>query len=143
MFKPVDQTVFGPMGNCQSACIASILGIPLRDIPNFWYMGDTPQACYAALREWLHERGWTILTFPVHDPGVLTNYIEGYLIIGGRTSGGLEHSTIWHKGKMVHDPHPDRKGLTEITQVDILYPLEPWRWKWTIQRRANQHNKEI
>lgn len=40
--KPVDQTTFGfPGGNCFSACIASLLEMPLDDVPYFmhgdWY----------------------------------------------------------------------------------------------------------
>jgi hypothetical protein len=111
-----------------------MLGIPITEVPNFWYQGDSPQACFAALRDWLNERGWTIITLPVHDVEAILNYVEGYVILGGRSSAGVEHCTIWYKGEMVHDPHPERKGLVDVTAIDILYPLEPWKWKRQIQR---------
>jgi hypothetical protein len=38
--KSVDQTTFGPNGNCFSACVASLLELPIDAVPFFMSAGD-------------------------------------------------------------------------------------------------------
>jgi hypothetical protein len=66
--KPVDQTTFGaPGGNCFSACVASLLEIPLSEVP--YFMGDGPieqeYDWFNPFLAWLRERGWWAIPLPV------------------------------------------------------------------------------
>ena len=48
--KPVDQTILtAPGGNCFAACVASILELPLADVPNFC----SEERWWNALQIWL------------------------------------------------------------------------------------------
>lgn len=58
--KPVDQTKFageGAGGNCVQASLASILNLPLSDVPHFLEVADRPAEWELAFMDWLEERG--------------------------------------------------------------------------------------
>ena len=39
------QTKFGVGGNCQSATIATLLGIQIEEVPDFWENCDLTEGC--------------------------------------------------------------------------------------------------
>jgi hypothetical protein len=114
--KPVPQTVFGwPGGNCFSACVASVLELPIDDVPNFMLSRDS---WFEAACQWLNARGFTALY--VHHDAVKCGYVDPrplikaghYFIVGGLSPRGNHlHCVVEHRGKVVHDPHPSRDGL--------------------------------
>lgn len=100
--RPVDQTTYGPNdGNCFSACIASILEIPLAEVPRFMNVS-------AALMRWLAERGLSA-TLYYSDEFVP----PGYSIAAGPSKrfAGRMHACVAFDGVVVHDPHFSREGL--------------------------------
>jgi hypothetical protein len=119
---PVDQTRFyepdlpvdEQRGNCFQAVVASVLELPLDEVPHF--VQDHVDT--AGLRHWwdsfvafVRTQGWA-----VHAAVPVTDYPEQHLIVAGpspRGTGddGLWHAVIYRGGEMVHDPHPDRTGL--------------------------------
>jgi hypothetical protein len=100
--KPVMQNTLGRRGNCMSACLASILEVPLATVPNFYELaGEGVGEWWAAVRAWLKPFGFGVITL-----------IEGSF-----------HATVWHGGRMVHDPHPDQSGIVAPETLDMLYPL--------------------
>lgn len=105
----VYQDVFGhPDGNCGSAVIASILELPLRDVPPF--KGDDG-LWFVKLKQWLNERG---LEPEPHARSVLP--VDSYVYVSGMGGRGLRHSCVWWGGPagiIVHDPHPLGGGLVE------------------------------
>jgi hypothetical protein len=113
--------------DCFSTCLGIILQVHPKNIPN-WNavagLGDDNAQWWAAVRDWLRPRGWGILNLSVL-PNVLET-IEGLYIVSGKTPRGLMHATVWLDGKMLHDPHPDASGLTEVESIDLLYPLVPF-----------------
>lgn len=123
---PVDQTKFGKGGNCMSACIASILEMDLNEVPNFFEITDTDIEWWTAVRTFLRERGWGLLSIGVTED-MLKGY-EGIFIVGGASprfpGSKVQHAVIWQNGKLTHDPHPDRLGV-EVESIDMLYPLDP------------------
>lgn len=101
--KPVDQTIMTPpKGNCVAACIASILELPLDEVPNFIWR-DT---FWEDLNDWLAKRGLYLV-------GIPTDWVvRGYHIIDGKSkSGPWNHVVVGLDGKMVHDPNPKRLGI--------------------------------
>lgn len=100
--RPVDQTTFGfNDGNCLSACVASILELPIAHVPSF--VGDDRR-----FLRWLGERGLSATTY---SPA---SYVPpGYAIAAGPSArfGGRLHACVAYDGAVVHDPHPSRDGL--------------------------------
>ena len=124
---PVDQTIMGvPLGDCYRACIASILDLPLDDVPNFYE--DERGQTQAAI-EWLSSRGLWLWIVPNNDSvmsGRLSNddnvMPEGFCIANGPGARGCLHSVVWRHGKVVHDPSPSRAGLCEVYWYEFLIP---------------------
>jgi hypothetical protein len=117
--KPVDQTRFdGPGGgNCLGACLASILEVPLESVDRdaLYKPGLWQAALIALLQEYGYQPFW-------YSPGgelFPQIYPPGYHIACSAT-----HATVALDGYVVHDPHPKRKGLKEITEWILLLPLK-------------------
>lgn len=121
---PVDQTRFGaPHGNCWAACVASILGCDIDDVPPrvsenryaFWWQD------YLA---WLRTRGLTMAI--VEDEQFALDDV--HRIASGMGPRGLRHAVVWRGGEVAHDPHPSREGLAEPPdRFYVFVPLDPAR----------------
>lgn len=103
--KPVDQTIFGHgKGNCFTACVASLLELPIEDVP--YFMGDCDWL--SRFIDWCEAR-----SVRVEFSTVFPSPKGEYVIVGGvspRTGKG--HACIALDGVIVHDPHVgDRRGL--------------------------------
>lgn len=126
---PVDQRVFaereGDVGDCLSACVASLLNLPLDDVPVF----VAEPNWHAAMDNWLAERGLALIylhflrgTWPWIPPRDVP------LIVGGQSPRGpWGHAVIgiWREGAMevLHDPHPSRAGIVgDPRNVYVLVP---------------------
>src|SRR5580700_3839101 len=99
--QPVDQSTFGAWGNCLSACIASILEIPLDEVPLFH---DPSSPVYVPqvvrLNAWLEPRGLraeeiTFRPFPIEllysDP---FSTDDDLFILGGMSPRGRGHVVV-------------------------------------------------
>lgn len=137
---PVDQNRFTPVdlsdtGNCMSACLATIMDLPLSEVPHF-----------AEMKEGWFQPFWDFLTkhkyvfrgmyfFTTTDPNVrpagtweqlakLCPGVDGYFVCGGTSH--RDHVTNGHavvynsEGQMVHDPHPNRDGLKELRDAYMI-----------------------
>lgn len=126
---PVDQRVIASTpeapGDCLSACVASVLDLPLDEVPLFAAMPDW----LGAFTRWLDARGLALVylafgkdEWPWLPPRDLP------LIVGGQSPRGpWGHAVIgiWRDGAMevLHDPHPSRAGiLGDPTRVYLLVP---------------------
>ena len=118
---PVTQTRMGDRGNCLSACVASLLEIPIEWVPDFTrelYGPVTPQPM--KLNAWLTSVGLEALycmTDLMHPHHVAP---DGYYIMTGWSPRGRPHVVIGLGKDIVHDPHPTRAGLTSIDGFIIL-----------------------
>lgn len=130
--KPVDQTIFGPgegaaAGNCWSACIASILELPLAEVPHFVAVeGDD---WWLAMQAWLQERGLQAVHFEVAGKDLSELWEpKGFTILTGDSPrGDFLHAVIGEGFSMIHDPHPSRAGLRNVIEVDVFAVLDPAR----------------
>jgi hypothetical protein len=123
--KRIMQTELGPAGNCQSACLAMMLGCELSEVPNFAKTGDrksTEDEFRGQLVAWLAKRGLHILTFKKWE-GAPFPPEHGFWIVGGVSPRGYMHGVIYKDGELWHDPHPEGGGLVEPLDIDLILPL--------------------
>lgn len=123
--KPVDQTRFGaPGGNCFTACVASILELPLSEVP--YFMSDDPEGreWIGKLAEWLRPLGLypLLLSANAHVPGM-------HILHGISPRNPHRHAVIAIGDAIYHDPHPSRAGLRNVTEKTVLVPFEPHKVK--------------
>lgn len=122
---PVDQTRFyepdlpvdQQRGNCLQAVLASLLDLPLENVPHF-VQQDVDSGgrlfWWECMRLWLLEdHGWIL-----HGAELETHPGEHLMVSGVSPRGGgkIHHVVIYKDKKMVHDPHPDRTGLLSVDQ---------------------------
>jgi len=126
-FTTVDQSVHG---NCLAACLASLLEVPLEQVPALEDMGTE---WFGVMYEFLNQHGYDYLGTKYTGPSLNPFWweflleaqpgVNGYLIVGGKsprewvTRG---HAVIYKDGAMVHDPHPSNAGLTEVEHVMLI-----------------------
>lgn len=119
---PVDQTQFageGAGGNCVQASVASILGLPLTDVPHFLEVADRPEEWELAFMDWLEERGVGY----IRRSGEWV--FDGYYLASGPSPRGVHHMVVYRDGRLAHDPHPSREGILAVKSTWVLCPLYP------------------
>lgn len=129
---PVQQTITTvPGGNCWPACIASITGIPLNEIPNF--CAEYADTWLLEASKWLTARGWGVLEIQRNEgsdnwwviaPGL-------FVIVSGKSPrGDWQHSIVGrcmeiNRVEYVHDPHPAGGMLDgDPKYFTFLFPLK-------------------
>ena len=111
--SPVDQTTYGPThGNCISACLASILEVPIETVPSFV---DT--YWWERFVGWLAAQGLAATSVEGTIP-------PGYAIAFGPSTRLADrgHACVALDGVIVHDPHPSREGLPIVFHYVVLHP---------------------
>jgi len=121
------QTRFGKDGNCWAACIASWVGCPLGDVPDF---SEMPGPWLLRCEEWLAARGYEIRLVAGQAAGA-AKASGALLIAGGISPRGVDHSVLWRGNAMVFDPHPSDAGL--VGEPD---------WFAIIERKERCRDKE-
>lgn len=116
MNKFVFQTKFGKEGNCFAACLASLFGVSIDEIPDFFSKGD--EFWWDNVRAFLKERGYGVFTIGYSEDWMKEQC--GCFIVAGKSPRELTHAVIYNEGKMIHDPHPDGGGVIP-EEIDIIY----------------------
>jgi len=123
---PVDQLIVPwsypgpPYGDCLRACIASLLELPADAVPHFMDYPDSEGGDRGEqhLREWLASRGigYLVNFVPLEDlEAVAEHGLYGYhVMIGSGGPKGAQHAVVAYRGRVVHDPHPERPGILPI-----------------------------
>lgn len=103
-------------GDCVRACIATILGLELDDVPHFVQLYDCEWA--AEMQDWCEARGvvaeWRSGWHPTKEPAMLS----------GPSPRTGRHAVVMQHGEIIHDPHPSRLGL--VTSRNGLQPGTPF-----------------
>ena len=136
---PTKQTVLhdpanGMHGDCLSAVVASLLHLPIEDVPLF----ITPETWVKDMNAWLRPFGLAYCMVEDFECHIDAYGIEGlwHEVSGNTTrSKDVTHACVAKDGEFVFDPHPDDTGLTKITCHGFFIALEPWR--------ALTHNVEL
>lgn len=137
---PVYQTIISNTnGDCERACVATITGIPLAEIPNFAEPG-LPVAQW--MREWLPTRGWGVIepkrnTTPDDYTYSGLAGLVAMATVPSQAFPGSKHAiVIWwrdhpqHPGALecyvFHDPNPANAPYEDVAkQVERLRWLVP------------------
>jgi hypothetical protein len=130
--KPTKQTILhDPLnnrhGNCLPAVLASLLHIPIENVPIF----ATPGTWVKDLNTWLRPFGLAYCLIEDFECQIDAYGIEGlWHEVSGNTTRNKEvkHACVAKDGEFVFDPHPDDSGLTKVTCHGFFIALEPWRW---------------
>jgi hypothetical protein len=114
--KKVDQTIFGTgKGNCFAACVASILELPIEEVPNFC---DAPGNWLVPFKAWLAERGLFAI---IVEHATCVDSARHFIACGdyeGPTGNG-PHAVVYENAKLSHNPNPRHEGR-DLAQVHTL-----------------------
>lgn len=146
---PVLQTIFadparndgrdaeGVAGNCYQAALASVLELPLAEVPHFGLDADWAEKSWA----WLLARGvvrafyygealerfhWPCWDGPGPDElydGISVVGRVGVIGAGPSPRGAFRHAVVLDPdtGLLAHDPHPSGLGVLEVDELEVLY----------------------
>lgn len=128
--KKTYQTLFGNLkGNCFTACISTILEIPIESIPHFCKGGN--DNWYADFLWWLETVGYSNIELLAehYEHWSPSEGLQCYLS-GKSPRGNFDHVVVgrYENGeyKIIFDPHPDNTGLDgPLKNVGFFVPLDP------------------
>ena len=104
--KPVKQKYNRyPDGDCFSACVASILEVPLKEVPRMKLGLSMP---LAPIYKWLQRQDLYVAYLPY--PNRFKNY---YISVYKNRSGDGTHAVVSYRGNVVHDPAPVKDKYTK------------------------------
>lgn len=125
---PVNQEIIhdpenGIYGDCMRACIASLLELPISEIPHFLHDNCKHDIFQKRIGDFLFSKGYSLLCL---DEFEVQNfhfyYQEGiHHIISGYTERGTYHAVIGLDGKVIHDPHPSKLGLLPGEEQERIF----------------------
>lgn len=131
----VDQTIFvtdpARKGNCVAACVATLFGVPLKDVPHFVEFGiaygdsDDVRAASSGHHWWAMMLGyvagrghWVVELDSVADADT-----GEMILVAGMSPRGVMHQVLYRDGRLWHDPHPSRDGVLDVREVLAVRPL--------------------
>lgn len=116
---PVMQSRMGMMGNCFSACLASLLDCALHAIPEF---SNDDDVFIEQLQCFLLGRNKFYFELKPDDEMLETVFKRGmtFHIVEGRSSRGGRHACVALNGEIIHDPHPGGRGLETVEVFGFL-----------------------
>lgn len=143
MKRVVQEIVDAGKGDCFSACLATLLDIPISDVPKFRRDNPGPADMMPPVRDWLAKNfGMSLVTIQMEDREgdfigadirVIGAMPETPVIAGGQSPNfeGVNHAvvgTIDGLGNftMTHDPNPSGKGIVGFPKhIYLFVPLHP------------------
>lgn len=109
-----------------AACVSSLLGVDINDVPNVEVlfniepcttMQDEPPLWGVVLDTFLNSKGYRWRE--ASDEEIESSDLA-FLCIGKSLDGSTNHAVIMQNGKVVHDPNPFRKGVSEILSLQVI-----------------------
>lgn len=117
---PVDQEFLhrpeiGQYGDCQRAVIASLLDLPISEVPHFLQQANGESVGFwEGLQDFCRSRGFAYLTVPARSGAAFfgSDASVFHEIAGPSPRGnGITHAVVGRDGEVFFDPHPSRAGL--------------------------------
>lgn len=108
-------------GDCFTACLASLLELPLWMVPPFHMMYGRPDT-FSRIDQWLARFFNMELEFvdDIKNPGDLPEF---YIVLGKSPRNNEGHAVVYSKGVLAHDPNPAGGGVTEVWSIRYLKEL--------------------
>lgn len=111
----VHKPEIGQHGDCQRAVLASLLELPIAEVPHFLQLSNgEPDDYWDRLQAFCRSHGFAYMTVPSRcgaifygDEGDIFHEISGPSPRGK----GVSHAVVGCNGQIVFDPHPSRDGL--------------------------------
>lgn len=102
----------GIRGDCQRAVIASLLDLPISEVPHFNESGDA-DIYWTTLQEFVNSKGYIFIEMKPTSFFAWGSDLPVYHEISGPSPRfpGQYHATVGKNGEIVFDPHPDGTGL--------------------------------
>lgn len=119
--------------DCWRTCIASILQLPVNEVPHFYKL-DKEQAVEVA-KAWLHPKGFGLIAIALPGEYPLSTILDCaahmtsgnfYYIISGKTKRGLNHAMVGHLSKIVLDPYTGEPPI--LNEAPFVGPLSNGVW---------------
>jgi hypothetical protein len=132
MMRPVTQRIEGyPHGECVRAAYATILGLPIEQVPPLdpYTSMRTGQEQHDRERVWLASRGIGLIEISTDNPlealpqEIIDCAPEVPHLMSGISPRGFGHRVVGIGGRVAFDPHPSRAGLLSVYSIGILVPL--------------------
>jgi hypothetical protein len=119
---PVTQTRTGINGTCFTACLASILEIPVWEIPEF---STDDNLFLQQVQEFLATRGLYYVQVLPEDPTIQSAFRSGtvWSTVEGVSPRGGQHACVARNGEIYFDPHPQDgtgRGLVSVQCYGLL-----------------------
>ena len=116
---PQVQSRIGEHGTCFRTCLASLLNLEEKQVPDFKEANLDP-----GVDKFLRQYGLRYEEVPINldDPTPL-----GLHLALGTSPRGGQHAVVAENGKLLHDPHPQDgtgRGLTDVKAYGLLLPLK-------------------
>lgn len=127
--KRIVQSRTGEDGTCFRACVASIVGVPEKRIPDFGE-GGNDECWWTDVQSWLGWAGLEYVRTPIDGAKPV-----GYSTIEGVSPRGGMHACVALDGELIWDPHPIEdgtgQGLVEPRYYGVFKPIRTSGGDWT------------
>ncbi len=116
-------------GNCFAACVASVLDLPLEEVPNFCVAENWMEV----FQDWLAARGLAAVTLEWDPDYIRKTHPLALLIVSGPAPSRPkeQHACVYRGTRPLFDPFPYKgavdlffDGRTPETYI-VLFPLDP------------------
>lgn len=108
----------GQYGDCQRAAIATVLQIPIDQVPHFGEGGPDSGAFFERVRQFLQTKQLGLFSIPFQNcplEDILrmmdTNNPCVIYMLSGMSPRGVNHVVVCKGGEIIHDPHPSNDRL--------------------------------
>lgn len=120
----------GEWGDCDRACLASILEMDPEDVPHFYEGASNDQESpenfefWFRRRQWLRQQGWDViphsLARPLDDILLDAEALDAYRywLLIGKSRTGVAHTVVCLGGEIIHDPSPVGAGIVGPLETD-------------------------
>lgn len=118
----------GQSGDCARAVLASLLDLPIADVPHFAQLAREDGQFYGRINEFLEDRGFEMLwnVTPIYH---LKDGVEIFHYMAGPSprGNGIWHAVVGCNAEIAFDPHPEKTGLSG----------DPSRWQHSFLKKIS------
>ena len=140
----------GVWGDCHRAAVASVLELPIEEVPHFGEGGPEDREFFRRERAFFATRGLLPISVPFGGSAdapldavlmTLKHHARGaWWLLGGRSPRGFNHTVVGFGGEIVHDPNekgggvvgPRDDGFYWVTFFAALDPASTVYWRSTV-----------